>query len=103
METGFVTPVPTINDSAFEVPTPGVVTVTCAARAKVRSPAGMVAVSWPALRYVVVTAKPSKITCELLLKPLPNTVKVKPAELSAAEFGEREVRTIPPLLTVEVT
>jgi hypothetical protein len=89
--TGFV-PV-TVNTVLEEVPPPGagLVTVTFAVPAVVRSAAGIVAVSSVALTYPVVSAMPFQLTIEDAMKLLPETVRSIEALPAAMDGGDIEV------------
>src|SRR5579872_7114180 len=80
---------PTLAD----VPPPGagLETVTCAVPAAAISAAVMAACNWVAPIKVVVRAAPFQLTTELLMKPVPFTVKVKAAAPAVAPVGAREV------------
>lgn len=71
-----------VKVTALDVPPPGagLVTVTPGVPTVVMSLARMAAVSLVTLTKVVVRAMPLKLTTELLMKPVPLTVKVKAAE-----------------------
>ena len=83
------TGLPTMNDTVFERPPPGVGlnTVTFAVPAVVISAAVIAAVSWVPLTYVVVRLKPFHCTTELLTNPVPLTVSVKPGPFGITEPG----------------
>src|SRR3970040_1735616 len=62
--------------------------------------AGMAAVSCVLLRKVVVRSAPFQRTTEEEIKPLPLTVRVKPASPAVALEGNKEVKLGPGLLMV---
>ncbi len=80
--------VTTVKVTAFDVPPPGLVTVTLKLPAVAMSEARMAAVSCVALTVVVVRALPLKLTVEPLTKFVPFTVKVNPAPPAMALVGE---------------
>ena len=82
-----------VNAELLEVPPPGVglETVTGAVPAAAMSAAEMAACSCEALTNVVVRAEPFHLTTELLMNPLPFTVRVKAAPPAVALAGDREV------------
>src|ERR1700730_4570472 len=84
-------------------PGPGFVTVTLIVRAVAMSAAEIAAVSWWLLENVVVRAAPFHFTTEVVMKPEPFTVSVKPAPPAVALAGEREVTVGLGLLIVNVS
>ena len=83
----------TANDTAFDVPPPGVGlnTVTLAVPAVAMSAAVIAAVNWVPLTYVVGRSEPFQRTTELPMKPVPLTVSVKAGPPGVAEDGLRPV------------
>src|SRR5260370_314009 len=77
------------NKTEFESPPPGlgVTTVTEAVPGRVTSEAGMVAVNCELLTKVVGRAAPFQFTREPETKPVPLTMRVKPAAPGAALSG----------------
>ncbi len=67
---------------------PGLVTETCTVPAVAIAVAGIVAVSWFPVTYLVVCCAPFQFTTALLAKPLPLTVKVNPGPPDVAVSGE---------------
>jgi len=82
-----------VNEEPADVPPPGagLNTVTCAVPAVAMSVAEMAARSCELLTNVVVRADPFQLTTELLIKPLPFTVRVKAALPAVPVDGESEV------------
>src|ERR1035437_10546046 len=80
-----------VNGSAFDVPPPGLVTVTCAIPTEAMSPAGTAAVNCVALTNVVVSAAPFHCTTDPETKPEPFTVTVNPPAPETAVDGDSEV------------
>ncbi len=78
-----------VNDTAFEVPPPGVgfTTVTGTVPWVTISLAGIAAVTRPAFTNVVVRATPFQRTCEVATKLLPFTVSVNAAPRPACSSG----------------
>jgi hypothetical protein len=87
------TGVVTVKVTAFDVPPPGVgFTTLTKSRFAVRISAAVIAaVSVVAFTNVVTRGLPFHCTTELLMKLLPVTVNVNPAEPALNEFGEIEV------------
>jgi hypothetical protein len=84
----------TVNVLAALVPPPGagVVTVTLNVPALAMSAVLIVAVISVELTYVVARGDPAQFTTELLMNPVPLTVRVNPAPPWVAFGGERDVR-----------
>src|ERR1017187_7106879 len=82
-----------VKGSAFDVPTPGLVTVTWATPTEAMSLAGTAAVNCVALTNVVVSAAPFHCTTEPETKPEPLTVKMNPPAPATALDGASEVST----------
>src|ERR1035437_3483424 len=82
-----------VNGSAFDVPTPGLVTVTCATPTEAMSLAGTAAVNCVALTNVVVSATPFHCTAEPETKPEPFAVTVGAPAPATALDGGSEVST----------
>jgi hypothetical protein len=83
----------TVKFDAVEVPPPGagLVTVTGNVPAVAMAVAGIAAVTCVELTNVVVAAVPLKFTTEVLMKPVPFTVRVKAAPPAVALEGDSEV------------
>jgi hypothetical protein len=83
----------TVNVTAFDVPPPGagLVTVTGTAPGVATSVARTAAVSEVALTNVVTLGAPLKFTTDVETKPVPVTVRVKPAEPAITVVGDTEV------------
>jgi hypothetical protein len=83
----------TVNVLAALVPPPGtgVVTVTLNVPALAMSAAVIVAVTSVELTYVVARGDPAQSTTELLMNPVPLTVRVNPAPPWVALGGESDV------------
>ena len=83
----------TKNVKAGDVPPPGAgfVTVTFALPATATSLAGIAAEIFVALTKVVGSALPLRFTTDFASKPVPFTVRVKPAPPAVALAGESEV------------
>jgi len=81
----------TVKLTAFDLPPPGLVTVTLKLPAVAISEAGIAAVSCVALTNVVATAVPLKLTVEPLTKFVPFTVKMKAGPPAMALVGEMVV------------
>ena len=82
---GFVTP----RNTGFDTPPPGLglTTVTVAVDATAISLARIVAVNCEPLTKVVALALPFQFTTELVTKPVPFTVSVKPGVPGATDAG----------------
>src|ERR1700691_2653878 len=93
-----------VNTKFAVVPPPGVgfVTVMLAGPTVVMSLDRIDAVSWVELTKVVVFALPLNFTMEVDTKPVPFTVRVKPAPPAVAPFGLSKVIAGAGLLTVNV-
>jgi hypothetical protein len=85
----------TVKFRAAEMPPPGagVKTVTGTERAAAKSAAVSAIRSWVVLRTVVGRAAPFQRTTEVLPKPLPLTVTVKPEEPAIVLAGDRVLIT----------
>jgi hypothetical protein len=83
-----------VNTIADDVPPPGVgfTTVICAVPALAMSLAGIAAVSWELLTYVVFRDAPFQLTVDPVTKPMPLAVSVNPAAPAAAVVGDTEAR-----------
>ena len=95
----------TVNVLGADVPPPGpgFVTVTWIVPAVAMSAAEIAAVSWVLLENVVVRAAPFQFTTEVVTKPEPFTVSVKPGPPAVALLGEMEVTFGLGLLIVNVS
>src|ERR1017187_7288788 len=82
-----------VKGSAFDVPTPGLVTVTWATPTEAMSLAGTAAVNCVALTNVVVSAAPFHCTTEPETKPEPFTVNGNAPAPATAVDGASEVST----------
>src|ERR1017187_8517338 len=82
-----------VKGSAFDVPTPGLVTVTWATPTEAMSLAGTAAVNCVAPTNVVVSAAPFHCTTEPETKPEPVTVSVSAPAPATAVDGDSEVNT----------
>ena len=80
---GFVT----VKKITFDVPPPGLTTVTEAVPTAAMSAALMVAVNWPLLTNVVVRGLPFQSIVAPETNPVPFTVRVNPAAPGAALIG----------------
>jgi hypothetical protein len=80
-----------VKFAIFDVPPPGLVTVTAAVPTETMAAAGMVAVNCVALTNVVVGAVPPKLTTEAATKFVPAIMRVKAAPPATVVFGEIEV------------
>jgi len=95
----------TVNILGADVPPPGpgFVTVTWIVPAVAMSAAEIAAVSWVLLENVVVRGDPFQFTTEVVTKPEPFTVSVKPGPPAVALLGEMEVTFGLGLLIVNVS
>ena|ERR1039458_1309829 len=82
-----------VNDSKFDVGSPGLFTFTCATPTEAMSPAGTAAVNCVALTNVVVSAAPFHCTTEPETKPEPFAVTVSAPVPATAVDGDSEVST----------
>ena len=80
-----------MNDSAFDAPPPGLITLTCSTPIEAMSLAGTAAVNCVALTNVVVSAAPFHCTTEPETKPEPFTVMVNAPAPATAVDGDSEV------------
>src|SRR4029077_5172001 len=94
-----------VNVFAPDVPPPGpgFVTVTWIVPAVAMSAAEIAAVNWVLLENVVVRGDPFQFTTEVVMKPEPFTVSVKPGPPAVALLGEMEVTFGLGLLIVKVS